>query len=97
MTTISSKDADKTTKKRAVPAPTSELLYKMKLLGARCTIFHAISYMVKKRKLRQTPELPSLSFSQFSAIARATCTPLADAWDRECVMPLPSPMMYRPS
>ena len=27
---------------------------------------------------------------------RATYTPLADAWDREWVMPLPSPMMYRP-
>ena len=26
-------------------------------------------------------------------ICLATCTPLADAWDRECVMPLPSPMM----
>ena len=28
-----------------------------------------------------------------SVIVRATWTPLADAWDREWVMPLPSPMM----
>ena len=36
------------TKKQAVPAPTSELLCKVKLLGARCTILHAISYISKK-------------------------------------------------
>jgi len=30
------------------------------------------------------------------AISRATCTPLADAWESEWVMPLPSPMIYRP-
>ena len=35
-------------KKRAVPAPTSEPLCKVKLFGARCTIFHAISYTAKK-------------------------------------------------
>ena len=40
---------EKFMKKRAVPAPTSELLCKVKLLGARCTIFHAITYMAKKR------------------------------------------------
>lgn len=28
-----------------------------------------------------------------SAICRATYTPLAEAWERECVTPLPSPMM----
>ena len=27
------------------------------------------------------------------AIFLATCTPLAEAWDREWVMPLPSPIM----
>ena len=31
-----------------------------------------------------------------SAILRATATPLAEAWDREWVMPLPSPMTYSP-
>ena len=30
------------------------------------------------------------------AMFLATWTPLAEAWDREWVMPLPSPMMYRP-
>ena len=30
------------------------------------------------------------------AICRATCTPLAEAWESEWVMPLPSPMIYRP-
>jgi hypothetical protein len=29
----------------------------------------------------------------FPAISLATWTPLAEAWDREWVMPLPSPMM----
>ena len=33
---------------------------------------------------------------QPSAMERATCTPLAEAWDSEWVMPLPSPMIYRP-
>ena len=32
----------------------------------------------------------------YSAILRATATPLAEAWDREWVMPLPSPMTYSP-
>ena len=31
--------------------------------------------------------------SRLSAILRATYTPLADAWERECVTPLPSPMI----
>ena len=31
-----------------------------------------------------------------AAMERATWTPLALAWDREWVMPEPSPMMYRP-
>ena len=39
-------------------------------------------------------------YSPFSiiyfTIFLATWTPLADAWDREWVIPLPSPMMYRP-
>ena len=33
----------------------------------------------------------------FAAICLATYTPLAEAWDSECVMPLPSPIIYRPS
>ena len=32
----------------------------------------------------------------YFVMSLATCTPLADAWDREWVMPLPSPMIYRP-
>ena len=31
-----------------------------------------------------------------AAMERATWTPLALAWEREWVMPEPSPMMYRP-
>ena len=31
------------------------------------------------------------------AISLATWMPLAEAWDKEWVMPLPSPMTYRPS
>ena len=34
--------------------------------------------------------------ANYFAISRATWTPLAEAWDREWVMPLPSPMIYRP-
>ena len=30
------------------------------------------------------------------AMQRATCTPLADACESECVIPLPSPIIYRP-
>ena len=37
------------TRKRAVPAPTSELLCSVKTFRARCTILYAISYMAKKR------------------------------------------------
>ncbi len=40
--------------------------------------------------------LSSVSYI-FAAICLATYTPLAEAWDRECVMPLPSPIIYRPS
>ena len=32
------------------------------------------------------------AYSSFK-ISRATKTPLAEAWDSECVMPLPSPMI----
>ena len=39
----------------------------------------------------------SLASYIFAAICLATYTPLAEAWDRECVMPLPSPIIYRPS
>ena len=35
-------------------------------------------------------------YSSQPAMRRATWTPLAEAWDREWVMPLPSPMMYSP-
>ena len=38
-------------RKRAVPAPTSEPLCKVKPLCARCTILHAISYIAKKAAL----------------------------------------------
>ena len=37
----------------------------------------------------------SLAYT-YSVIFLATCTPLAEAWEREWVIPLPSPMMYRP-
>ena len=36
------------------------------------------------------------SFYSPCAIFLATYTPLAEAWDREWVTPLPSPMIYRP-
>ena len=39
----------------------------------------------------------SLASYIFAAICLATYTPLAEAWDSECVMPLPSPIIYRPS
>ncbi len=39
---------------------------------------------------------PLRDYYIFSIISLATCTPLAEAWDRECVMPLPSPMIYSP-
>ena len=39
----------------------------------------------------------SLASYIFVAICLATYTPLAEAWDNECVMPLPSPIIYRPS
>ncbi len=35
-------------------------------------------------------------FSYCLVISRATMTPLAEAWDKEWVMPLPSPITYRP-
>ena len=35
--------------------------------------------------------------SNYFTISLATWIPLAEAWDREWVMPEPSPMMYRPS
>ena len=36
------------TRKRAVPAPTFELLCSVKTFRARCTILYAMSYMAKK-------------------------------------------------
>ena len=35
-------------------------------------------------------------YSMPSIMHLATNTPLADAWDSECVTPLPSPMIYSP-
>ena len=35
-------------------------------------------------------------YSMPSIMRLATNTPLADAWDSECVTPLPSPMIYSP-
>lgn len=35
-------------------------------------------------------------YSMPSIMRLATNTPLADAWDSECVTPLPSPMIYNP-
>ena len=35
-------------------------------------------------------------YALYFAMSRATWTPLAEAWDREWVIPLPSPMIYRP-
>lgn len=35
----------------------------------------------------------SRNYPSYPVIRRATWTPLAEAWDREWVMPLPSPMM----
>ncbi len=37
---------------------------------------------------------PGCEYTDYNwAMLRATWTPLAEAWDREWVMPLPSPMM----
>ena len=48
---------------------------------------------------RSSEDNTSLSLASyiFAAICLATYTPLAEAWDSECVMPLPSPIIYRPS
>ena len=48
---------------------------------------------------RSSEDHTSLSLASyiFAAICLATYTPLAEAWDSECVMPLPSPIIYRPS
>ena len=48
---------------------------------------------------RSSEDHTSLSLTSyiFAAICLATYTPLAEAWDSECVMPLPSPIIYRPS
>ena len=44
------------------------------------------------------PDFPRFSalFIGYCAMFLATKTPLAEAWDKEWVMPLPSPMMYWP-
>ena len=41
---------------------------------------------------RQQPSLLPLPYSLIPAISRATYTPLAEAWLKECVTPEPSPM-----
>ena len=46
---------------------------------------------------RNCPSFHSICIYLRARISRATNTPLADAWDSECVMPLPSPMTYSPS
>ena len=40
--------------------------------------------------------LESAEINQLPRISLATNTPLAEAWESECVTPLPSPIMYRP-
>ena len=41
---------------------------------------------------RKTPDILN-NYPSYPVIRRATWTPLAEAWEREWVMPLPSPMM----
>ena len=46
---------------------------------------------------RNCPSFHTICIYLRARISRATNTPLADAWESECVMPLPSPMTYSPS
>ena len=53
------------------------------------------SFSMQKRPWECSPKAVLL-FYQLGTMFRATWTPLAEAWEREWVMPLPSPMIYRP-
>lgn len=62
----------------------------------RCLL--SIGIISKNYQLAYNPIAATFLYAVFypfisSAILRATKTPLAEAWERECVMPEPSPMI----
>ena len=67
----------------SVPVPGAAYAH-VKMLPSRC------------RKGACVAVIPNCAGGYSSAISRATKTPLAEAWDREWVTPLPSPITYSP-
>ena len=68
--------------------------------GTGCIQFRCrVRYFSASGQRRWLPYLPrdwKQKMCPYFVISLATWTPLAEAWDREWVMPLPSPMMYKP-
>ena len=72
-------------KKRPVAAPISEPLYKMKLFCARSTLFHAISYKVKKAVRLHCPFLLGSNYLMTSPMVPGAMPAALDSSVSMCI------------
>ena len=91
-------------KKRQMPAFLKEIADKLPpaiiavlVIYRHCRCCHPPSLETQYAVKRGRRNCSVYDFYSMPSIMRlATNTPLADAWDSECVTPLPSPMIYSP-